>query len=150
MAFLLQERPSVHDCDFPPGWEGFKSPFQYKDFTRSGVGISWRMDKPGSGLVHPVGGFPVDVTSGPTWLRLHRSRPITHFFSCMHGLLISETAKAFIESLEPRLHQFLPVEVLRPNRERMATHYYLNICQRLDAIDPVASGANPKDIPTAN
>jgi hypothetical protein len=87
------------------------------------------------------------VTSGPKWLRLRRSRPITQFFSCNYGLLISETAKGFIESLEPGLHRFLPVEVLRPNRERIATHYYLNICQRLDAIDPVASGAKPYTYP---
>jgi hypothetical protein len=147
MAFLMQELHGSHDIEYPPGWEGYTNHFQYKDFTRSGLGIPWRMDKPGSGLVLTCGGFPVDVTSGPKWLRLRRSRPITQFFSCSYGFLISETAKGFIESLEPGLHQFLPVEVLAPNRARIATHYYLNICQRLDAIDPVASGAKPYTYP---
>jgi len=147
MAFLMEERSGADNCEYPPGWEGFTNHFQYKDFTRSGLGISWRMDKPQSGLVSLSRGFPIDVTSGPKWLRLRRSRPITHFFLSRYGLLISETAKGFIESLEPGLHRFLPVEVLRPNRERLATHYYLNICQRLDAIDPVASGAESRRFP---
>ncbi|MCA3585603.1 MAG: hypothetical protein IOD03_18190 [Methylocystis sp.] len=65
-------------------------------------------------------------------------RPLPHYFSSWYNRpIVSQDWKDAIESLEPGVHQFIPIEVY----DEIGTpygrkYYYLNIKSILDAIDP--------------
>ncbi len=64
-------------------------------------------------------------------------RPVAHIFQNIGPHIISEDWRVAIESLEPGVHQFIPIEVY----DEIGTpygrkYYYLNIKCILDAIDP--------------
>jgi hypothetical protein len=53
---------------------------------------------------------------------------------------VSQSIRDFIETIEPGVHQFIPVEVTLSNGEAPAENYYLiNICNLVDAVDQANS-----------
>ncbi len=51
-------------------------------------------------------------------------------------LLVSEKLKKTIETFEPGVHQFFPIELVFKKTGDHAAHvYFLNICNRLDSVD---------------
>jgi hypothetical protein len=50
-------------------------------------------------------------------------------------LNVSERAKAFIESIEPGVHQFVPVDYVDKQDRFVETRYFWVICNRLDSVD---------------
>jgi hypothetical protein len=50
-------------------------------------------------------------------------------------LNVSERAKAFIESIEPGVHQFVPVDYVDKQDRFVETRYFWVICNRIDSVD---------------
>jgi hypothetical protein len=51
-------------------------------------------------------------------------------------LLVSEKLKGIVETFEPGVHQFFPIElVFKKDGDHAANMYFLNICNRLDSVD---------------
>jgi hypothetical protein len=50
-------------------------------------------------------------------------------------LNVSERAKAFIESIEPGVHQFVPVNYVDKQDRFVETRYFWVICNRIDSVD---------------
>lgn len=60
--------------------------------------------------------------------------PLLDVNSVYSGTMVNQTFKDILEELEPSVHQFFPMAVMNKG-EKIADHYWLNICNRLDAID---------------
>lgn len=60
-------------------------------------------------------------------------------FDSMPTLNISERAKQVIESVEPDVHQFFPVEYVDRQDQPIETRYWFYICNRRDTIHPTKS-----------
>ncbi|KMS51615.1 imm11 family protein [Sphingobium cupriresistens] len=55
-------------------------------------------------------------------------------------IAISLRLRDLIEQYEPGLHQFFPVEIFKAREgQAVATYYWLNVCNRIDSIDPERS-----------
>lgn len=54
-------------------------------------------------------------------------------------LNVSERARAVIESVEPGVHQFFPIDYFDRKGEKIETRYWLYICNRRDSIHPTKS-----------
>lgn len=80
-------------------------------------------------------GVPVDGSMLPTRLVWDedRAHPPGDFDSGPH-MNLSERAKAVIESVEPGVHQFFPVEYFWGDGEKIETRYWLYICNRRDSV----------------
>ena len=81
-------------------------------------------------------GRPIDPTHMPTkvqW-RDRQGHPIPDFDNGPQ-LHISERAKALVESFEPGIHQFLPVEFVDVDGNLIENRWFLIVCNRLDSID---------------
>lgn len=50
-------------------------------------------------------------------------------------LNVSNRAKDLIESLEPGVHQFLPVDYIDFNRRPLESRWFLIVCNRIDSVD---------------
>lgn len=51
-------------------------------------------------------------------------------------LAVSERFRALVEQYEPEVHQFIPVDIYKDKKsERVATYYWLNVCNRIDSVD---------------
>lgn len=52
-------------------------------------------------------------------------------------LAISPGFRDLVEQFEPGVHQFFPVEIYKArNSDSSATYYWINVCNRIDSIDP--------------
>lgn len=60
-------------------------------------------------------------------------------FDNMPTMNVSERAKEVIESVEPGVHQFFPVEYIGRDDQPIETRYWFYICNRRDTIHPTAS-----------
>ncbi len=64
-------------------------------------------------------------------------RPLPHFFKRSDKRNVSEVWRLAIESLEPGVHQFIPIEIYdEKGNPYEIKYYYINIRNILDAIDP--------------
>lgn len=72
-----------------------------------------------------------------TAAKLHtRHKSIPDHFAIMGQRMVSDRLKRAIESLEPGVHQFFPVKLLRKSGESFETQYYaFHTIQILDALD---------------
>lgn len=80
-------------------------------------------------------GVPVDGSMLPkrvTWKHVRKALPGD--FDNMPQMNLSERAKAVIESVEPGVHQFFPVDYFRSNGKKIETRYWLYIGNRRDSI----------------
>jgi hypothetical protein len=74
------------------------------------------------------------------WHARKAAYAITDIASILGQTLVSEKFKALVESLEPGVHQFMPVDVFDKPDGPVASHrYWLNVCHRKDCVDPVRS-----------
>jgi hypothetical protein len=83
-----------------------------------------------------LGGIPVDGTNFPKWVKWSdpNGNPVPDFDGGPF-LNVSEKAKAVIESLEPGVHQFFPVEYEDHKGNSFGTRYWFVVCNRLDSVD---------------
>ncbi|NBB24390.1 hypothetical protein GVM20_04535 [Porphyrobacter sp. SLTP] len=85
-------------------------------------------------------GVPVDGSDLPkkiTWID-KPAYPPADFDKCGQ-FNVSERARAVIETVEPGVHQFFPVDYFTRKGEAIGTRYWLYICNRRDAIHPTRS-----------
>lgn len=82
------------------------------------------------------GGMPVDGTNFPKWVKWSdpNGNPIPDFDQTPM-LNISDKARRIIESLEPGVHQFFPVEYQHHKGQDIGTRYWFVICNRIDSVD---------------
>lgn len=62
------------------------------------------------------------------------TRSIPDFEVIGNILIVSETARSIIESLEPRRHQFPVLDFYRPDGTYLQRHYWLVACNRIDSV----------------
>jgi hypothetical protein len=82
------------------------------------------------------GGLPVDGSNFPKWVKWRdpNGNPVPDFDKIPY-LNVSEKAKRLIESLEPSVHQFFPVEYQDMKGEFRETRYWFVSCNRIDSVD---------------
>lgn len=82
-------------------------------------------------------GEAVDPAELPRALRLTRVwEPLVDILR-LWAYVVPERVRAIIEGLEPGVHQFIPVELRRSDgAPTNGPHYWLNILQQLDFVDP--------------
>lgn len=111
-------------------WQELSEQFRKLDhddpmFSIHGVG-------PGTGHRFPLHDWPTfhgQITAIPAQL--------DDVFKSRIATLVTEAVRDKIEALEPGVHRFFPVELTMPDGTPTAQRYYgLNICVRLDAVDP--------------
>ncbi|MEE4210313.1 MAG: DUF1629 domain-containing protein [Parvularcula sp.] len=94
----------------------------------------------GAGSAGMHAGVPVDGSVLPkriVWAEAVDNPPPD--FDEMPVLNISGRARAVMEEIEPDTHQFFPVDYVWPDGTQIETRYWLIICNRLNAIDPLRS-----------
>jgi hypothetical protein len=81
-------------------------------------------------------GLPVDGSNFPKWVRWSdpNGNPVPDFDQ-VPFLSVSEKAKQVIESLEPDVHQFFPVEYQDKKGNFTAVRYWFVPCNRIDSVD---------------
>jgi hypothetical protein len=81
-------------------------------------------------------GLPVDGTNFPKWVKWTdpNGNPVPDFDQA-HFTSVSEKAREVIESLEPGVHQFFPIEYQNHKGKSWDTRYWFIVCNRLDSID---------------
>jgi hypothetical protein len=81
-------------------------------------------------------GLPVDGTNFPKWVKWSdpNGNPVPDFDDGPF-LNVSEKAKSVIESLEPGVHQFFPVQYQDHKGKSWGTRYWFVVCNRLDTVN---------------
>lgn len=81
-------------------------------------------------------GLPVDGTNFPKWVRWSdpNGNPVPDFDPIPY-LNVSEKAKQVIESLEPGVHQYFPVEYQDKKGNFTGIRYWFVPCNRIDSVD---------------
>lgn len=128
MVYGLNVRP---EWGFDPkvDWEGKNEPPRdipaLEPVNDGGVGGAGRL-----------GGIAVDGTNFPKWVKWTdpNGNPVPDFDNTPH-LNVSERTKQIIESLEPGVHQFFPVEYQDKRGNPTGIRYWFNACNRLDSVD---------------
>ena len=84
-------------------------------------------------------GYPVDRAGMPSavlWESKNKPVPDVHMSRGVN--IVSERVRDVIETREPDVHQFLPVELLRPKADKpFANHYWMIVCRRIDSLHPI-------------
>jgi hypothetical protein len=83
-----------------------------------------------------TGGFPRETESLPKrvkWMDPN-GNPVPDFDQTPR-LNVSERAKQLIESLEPGVHQFIPVEYFDKKGKFLENRYWFVVCNRIDSLD---------------
>ena len=81
-------------------------------------------------------GLPVDGSNFPKWVRWSdpNGNPVPDF-ERIPFLSVSEKAKRVIESLEPDVHQFFPIEYQDKKGNFAEIRYWFVPCNRIDSVD---------------
>lgn len=61
-------------------------------------------------------------------------QPLSDFYPCAGGFLVSDRFKALVEAFEPSVHQFFPVTV-NSGSKHLGSLYFFNMCNRIDGLD---------------
>jgi hypothetical protein len=135
--------------------------FEYLDGDQKRVTLIDPSQDGGSIIIVGGSGRPVHPEYIPTKIGFRDAKPgvrhLMDFEGCWLGMLISNRAKLIIESLEPGLHQFFPVEIFQRDDapetwnvhagafdppegtkfhdRKIADYWMFNICARLDTMD---------------
>ena len=81
-------------------------------------------------------GRPVHTEHLPTKLRVSGARhELADYISFRRVFICSEKCREAIESVEPGVHQFEPVELVWKNGEAAGKYFFLIYCNRVFAID---------------
>lgn len=85
-------------------------------------------------------GYHLDMSGLCNEVQTSASLEGVHIFSCRLRFAVSQQIKDAIEKTEPGLHQFQSLIVHPAKHEKLSTTYYLlNVCNRVQAIDPNAT-----------
>jgi hypothetical protein len=76
----------------------------------------------------------------PKAARFSKGKMLCDYQDVAGFLAVSTRFKDLVESFEPGVHQFVPVEVLHKDGSPYATYWYFIICTLIDAINPVTGG----------
>ncbi|MCV9996819.1 hypothetical protein OE766_00990 [Pararhizobium sp. YC-54] len=107
--------------------DGDVNKIQAIDLTRDG-GVRIR---PG----YSYYGRPLEPTHIPTKIELSGpKRPIRDIYAA-YGLIVSAKFKDVIESFEPNVHQFFPIELVWEDGSHAADRFWFIPCNRLDTVD---------------
>ena len=114
---------------------GRENPLMATEYVDPG-GVDHRARQPFA--VQMVQGYPVVPASVPRRLHWKGGRRIIPELLALAGVpVVCERFRDLVERFEPGRHQLLPVAIHRdPRAEPAATYYWLNICTRLDSVDP--------------
>ncbi|WP_432283705.1 hypothetical protein SLT36_17615 [Aminobacter sp. BA135] len=124
--FLSHENKEVYSYVYR-ALDGDVSKIQAADLSRD-VGIRIR---PG----YSYYGRPVEATYIPTTIELTGpKRPIPDIYDAF-VLTVSAKVKDVIESLEPGVHQFFPIEYVWNDGSHAADRFWFVPCNRLDTVD---------------
>ena len=82
-----------------------------------------------------LSGYRVNPETLPKKILYADKRPPLDFDTFAGLMFLSAAAKALIEQFEPGVHQFEPVEYVRPNGDQIDIRYVFFICRRLDTVD---------------
>lgn len=89
-----------------------------------------------SGIFAVQSGRPIDPTHLPTRMMIGGGRRAVTDYTPDKGLnFISERFKKLIEGLEPKVHQFFPVELVDEDGGHLADHWFWVVCHRIDSVD---------------
>jgi hypothetical protein len=83
-----------------------------------------------------TGGFPKDPTNLPKrvkWMDPN-GNPVPDFDQTPM-LNVSERVKQLVETFEPSVHQFVPVEYIDKNERFLENRYWFVVCNRIDSLD---------------
>ena len=86
-------------------------------------------------------GVPIETSHVPTKVHYGARRKLPTDLSWAEGFwTISERFRVLIESIEPDVHQFIPVKYFKKKFTFLEDRYILVVCQSIDGIDPDATG----------
>lgn len=107
--------------------DGDVDKIQPADLTRD-VGVRIRAN-------YVYAGRPYETDHVPTRIELEGpKRMITGVYSG-YGLFVDEKFKLAVEKLEPKVHQFFPIEFVWRDGSHAADRYWFVPCNRLDSVD---------------
>lgn len=147
MAWLFY--PSNRDEDLPD-WTVLDTPADELRSTDSRIKAASRLIRDRQSKLHyldsyyafpshtpgPIAGFRYPDLGGPIRLQVSRRNkieiPDIALFDA--SMIITKRVRDAIESIEPDVHNYLPVEVIMPDGSLAASRWLLNICTRIDTI----------------
>jgi len=129
-AMPYEFRPSIEQNYCPS--------FDSKIKRKNSPGLNWDSQKAGR---------YIDPATVQKTFKLTSRHKYFHDLSMILGwTTVSMKARKVIETLEPNVHQFIPVKILRKNGEPFdGEHFIFNVCQVIDAIIVGESDATRKD-----
>jgi hypothetical protein len=81
-------------------------------------------------------GVPVETTFLPRKIRwFGRKRQLNDILDALAGFLVSHNFRQIVETFEPGVHQFVPVDIMWKDGESAGEYYWLYCCTRLDSMD---------------
>jgi hypothetical protein len=100
--------------------------------------LDWRARGLISRPIQMLQGYAVVESGAPK--KLHWSggkRAIPDVLALASVMIVCDRFRAFVEELERKTHQFIPVDIYRSKKaESAARYYWFNICTRLESVDP--------------
>jgi hypothetical protein len=79
-----------------------------------------------------------DPSRFPAWIKFNSEEKVVHdcYYFSGNWIMVSQRVMDKVEELEPGIHQFLPIRVLRKDGENLGGNYYVfNIRQKTFSID---------------
>jgi hypothetical protein len=147
MAWLFY--PSNRD-EYLPDWTVLDTPADELGSTDSRIKAASRLIRDRQSKLHylnpyyafpsntpgPIAGFRYPDLGGPIRLQVIRRNkieiPDIALFDA--SMIVTTCVRDAIESIEPEVHNYLPVEVIMLDRSLAASRWLLNICTQLDTI----------------
>lgn len=125
----------VFGLNVRPEW-GYYPAVEVLDGDLSQVNALNPVNDGGAGWSGRSGGVPVDGTHLPKRVKWNdpRGNPVPDFDQTPM-LNVSERARQLIESVEPKVHQFFPVEYLDRSGRPLESRFWFVICNRIDSLD---------------
>lgn len=124
--FLSHKNEEVYSYSYR-ALDGDVDKIQAVDLTRDG-GVRVRPN-------YSYYGRPIEVAHVPTKIELSGpKRPILDIYDAF-GLAVSVKIKDVIESFEPNVHQFFPIEFVWEDGSHAAHRFWFVPCNRLDTVD---------------
>jgi hypothetical protein len=81
-------------------------------------------------------GYPVDPATVPRIIVWKSdTRQVTDLIMAAGAYIVSRRFRDLVESFEPGVHQFLEVDIRRPNGKHISTRYFMQSCHEIDSVD---------------
>ena len=80
-------------------------------------------------------GVPIDPTNMPTKIKVGGGKSPPADLIMHNGFFVSGKFRLVVEELEPRLHQFIPVELVWKDGSHAASYFWFYPCNRIDCMD---------------